>query len=76
MSHSSNNYSASTGLKYVNKRCCCGQKAIVKISESANNKISCTMLVLMDVVGGLDGVCQSMSNMCRHQWVNHLTLSY
>ena len=38
MSHSSNNYSAGTGLKYVNKRCRCGQKAIVKISKSANNK--------------------------------------
>jgi hypothetical protein len=38
MSHSSNNYSAGTGLKYVNKRCRCGQKAIVKISESTNNK--------------------------------------
>ena len=38
MSHSSNNYSAGTGLKYVNKRCCCGQKAIVKIYKSTNNK--------------------------------------
>ena len=38
MSHSSNNYSAGIGLKYVNKRCCCGQKAIVKIYKSANNK--------------------------------------
>jgi hypothetical protein len=38
MSHSSNNYSAGTDLKYVNKRCRCGQKAIIKIFESANNK--------------------------------------
>ena len=38
MSHLSNNYSAGPGLKYVNKRCRCGQKAIVKISESTNNK--------------------------------------
>ena len=38
MSHSRNNYSTGTDLKYVNKRCHCGQKAIVKIFEFANNK--------------------------------------